>query len=81
MHKQRAGNPIPFGVDARSPRMKMAKKTKKNLTKEQEQAMKQLEDLATEIHMIYGVVASGTNDLRPKPYDLQTCVTLTDASR
>ena len=59
--------------------MKMAKKTKKNLTKEQEQAMKQLEDLETEIHVIYGVVASGTNDLRPKPYDLQTCVTLTDA--
>ncbi|KAH9398015.1 hypothetical protein TYRP_019389 [Tyrophagus putrescentiae] len=57
----------------------MAKKTKKNLTKEQEQAMKQLEDLETEIHVIYGVVASGTNDLRPKPYDLQTCVTLTDA--
>ncbi|KAH9398018.1 hypothetical protein TYRP_019392 [Tyrophagus putrescentiae] len=57
----------------------MAKKTNKNLTKEQEQAVKQLEDLATEIHVIYGVVASGTNDLRPKPYDLQTCVTLTDA--
>ncbi|KAH9390441.1 hypothetical protein TYRP_023019 [Tyrophagus putrescentiae] len=56
----------------------MAKKSK-NLTKEQEQAMKQLEDLETEIHVIYGVVASGTNDLRPKPYDLQTCVTLTDA--
>ncbi|KAH9399331.1 hypothetical protein TYRP_018245 [Tyrophagus putrescentiae] len=57
---------------------RMAKKSK-NLTKEQEQAMKQLEDLATEIYVIYGIVASGTNDLRPKPYDLQTCVTLTDA--
>ncbi|KAH9387742.1 hypothetical protein TYRP_008936 [Tyrophagus putrescentiae] len=57
----------------------MAKKNKNNLTKEQEQAVKQLEDLETKIHVIYGVVASGTNDLRPKPYDLQTCVTLTDA--
>ncbi len=57
----------------------MAKKTKKNLTKEQEQAAQQLDDLGAKLQLVYGIVASGTNDLRATPYNLNDCITLTDS--
>ncbi|KAH9401740.1 hypothetical protein TYRP_017145 [Tyrophagus putrescentiae] len=50
------------------------------MTKEQEQAAQQLDDLGAQLQLIYGIVASGTNDLRATPYNLNDCITLTTRS-